>query len=140
MNAARQAIQLLKSNGIRSTDKRIALLQLLISQPKAYTLNGLEAYFQMDRVTIYRSLNMFVDAHILMKIINQHGKAMYVYHQAHHCNHQIHPHLHCKHCGKIVCLPTLPDEYLHSLNQFEIEEMPLLMKGICMQCRRNHHS
>lgn len=137
MNAAEKAAQLMINNGIRSTDKRVALLKLLISHPKAYTLNDLEAYFKMDRVTIYRSLNTFVDAHIVMKISNPEGKYMYVYQHTQYFDHMVHPHLHCKHCGKVICLPTLPKEYLQALQQYEIEEMPLLIKGKCKSCRQD---
>jgi hypothetical protein len=63
---------ILRKHGKRITEPRIRLLGYLINNPKAHTLSEIEERFgsQIDRVTIYRSLKIFISIGVVMKFIN----------------------------------------------------------------------
>lgn len=130
------ATDILNQYAQRTTDNRVALLELLMDCPKAFAFSEIEKQLSisMDRVTIYRTLHTFEAAGLIMKVVDQKGVCLYMFNHKGHRESSMHPHLRCKECGKVVCLPSLPHEYLEELKRFEIDEMYLLMEGICEEC------
>ena len=130
------ASDILKSYDQRTTDNRIALLELLMDSRKAFTLADIEDELTvpMDRVTIYRTLNTFESIGLFKKMVDHRGVCIYMYNHEDHKGLNTHPHLRCKNCGKVVCLPSLPEAYLNQLRQFNIDEMYFLMEGTCKEC------
>ena len=132
----KSASDLLKLHAQRPTDKRVALLELLMERPKAFALSDLEKTISIpiDRVTIYRTLHMFESIGLVTKVVDHKGTCQYMFNCDNHSEFNAHPHLQCKKCGKVVCLPCLPNEYLDRLKKYEIEEMYFLMEGTCTEC------
>ncbi|MEM6843466.1 MAG: transcriptional repressor [Bacteroidota bacterium] len=132
----KRAIGILKQYGQRITDGRVALLKLLMKKPQAFALTEIEKQLSIsiDRVTIYRTLHTFESVGLLQKVIDSKGVGRYMFNQTNHHNIDTHPHLRCNECGKVVCLPCLPKEYLASLEKYEIGEMYFLMEGTCLDC------
>lgn len=130
------ATELLKQYAQRTTDKRVALLELLMESPKAFALSDIEKKISIsiDRVTIYRTLQLFESTGLVSKVIDHKGTCQYMFNFENHNKLSMHPHLRCKECGKVVCLPCLPNEYLDKLDKYEIEEMYFLMEGTCSEC------
>lgn len=131
------AADILKQHAQRTTNKRVALLELLMSSPKAFALSEIEKQLtiSIDRVTIYRTLHTFEAIGLIIKVVDHKGVCLYMFNLESHSNLNIHPHLRCKECGKIVCLPGLPQEYLDRLEKYEIDEMYFLMEGVCLECQ-----
>jgi Fur family ferric uptake transcriptional regulator len=130
------ATDILKKYSQRTTYKRVALLELLMKSPKSYSLSDIEKKISIDidRVTIYRTLNMFESIGLVTKVVDHKGTCQYMYNCDKHDDKSTHPHLQCKCCGNIVCLPCLPNEYLEKLENYEIEQMYFLLEGTCPDC------
>ena len=88
----------------------------------------------MDRVTIYRTLQTFEAVGLISKMVDHKGNCLYMFNHKDHSNLSMHPHLRCKECGKVICLPCLPHEYLEELKKYKIDKMYFLMEGICPEC------
>lgn len=131
------ASEVLKQYSQRVTSKRLALLELLMDCTKAFALPEIEKQLSIsiDRVTIYRTLHTFEAAGLIIKVIDPKGTCLYMFNHDGHNELSPHPHLRCKECAKVICLPCLPDEYVGELKKYEINEMHLLMEGICPECQ-----
>ena len=131
-----RAEEILKQHEKRATEKRVALLKILMDSSKAFTLSGIEKQLTIpiDRVTIYRTLHSYEMMGLVTKMVDHKGTCIYMYNHEAHSNSHVHPHLRCKVCEKVVCLPCLPSEYTNKLVKHEIEEMYFLMEGICSKC------
>ena len=130
------AADILKQYAQRTTNGRVALLELLMDSPKAFALSEIEKRLSIsiDRVTIYRTLHTFEAIGLVIKVVDHNGICLYMANPESHSNLNMHPHLRCKECGKVVCLPCLPKEYLDRLEKYEIDEMYFLMEGTCPEC------
>jgi Fur family ferric uptake transcriptional regulator len=112
---------ILRKHGKRITEPRIRLLGYLINNPKAHTLSEIEERFgsQIDRVTIYRSLKIFISIGVVMKFINSKATPFFIYKDKNKENVRPHPHMRCVHCDRIICLPALPGDYLQCLDKYK---------------------
>ena len=130
--------RVLMSHNLRITDCRKNVLQFFMDREAALSQGDLETQFkQYDRVTLYRTLNSFLDAGILHKIPNSQGAATYgLCHETCSPEHHNHNHVHfkCNNCGQIKCLDdksvpevTVPDGYL-------IETVNMIVDGVCAKC------
>ncbi len=132
----KSAIAILKSQNKRVTSKRLAILELFMDNSKPFALSEIEKQLSgaMDRATMYRTLHTFEAMDLVVKLIDHQGTCLYMLNHEKHKKQSIHPHLHCRECDKIVCLPCLPDEYMEGLKKYDIEEMYFLMQGKCLEC------
>lgn len=129
----------LKDHNLSSTSHRKAILEKFLIGNVALSHTDVEQALteEIDRVTIYRSLNTFVEKGVLHKIIDHDGITKYALcrDDCHENNHQ-HNHIHfkCVQCEEIVCLEnvTIPNVKLPS--NYIIHEANLLVSGICDQC------
>lgn len=129
--------KLLKGHSLRVTDSRIDVLEKFYRSTHALSLKDLEQEFEdYDRVTLYRTLNSFIDKGLLHKIPSDDGFASYglctnectdVSH-----NHD-HVHFKCMECGQIECVP---DQHVPKvqLPGYEVIEQNLIVNGICKVC------
>lgn len=131
-----QATQLLKQKAQRITEKRVALLAFIMKRPRAYALSDLEKELNLpiDRVTIYRTLHTYEEIGLVLRMVNHHGVGMYMFNHEAHRDTYAHFHLSCRACHQVVCLPSLPHDYLHTLEACRIENMNFLMEGVCSAC------
>ncbi|WP_020530130.1 Fur family transcriptional regulator [Flexithrix dorotheae] len=134
--SAQKAIKLLKEKKKRVTEPRVALLNFLMSRPKAYPLNDIvdALCVPVDRVTIYRALHTFEEIDLVVRMVDFKGVCHYMFKHDIHLDGGAHPHLRCRGCGTIICLPDLPNEYLEKLERFKIEDIYFLMEGLCPNC------
>ncbi len=131
------AAAILKQYSQRTTNGRVALLELLMDSPKAFALSEIEKLLSIsiDRVTIYRTINTFEAVGLVTKMVDYRGICLYMFNHKDHSAISTHPHLRCRECERVVCLPCLPNEYLNTLEKYEIEEMYFLMEGVCPECQ-----
>ncbi len=133
-----QLKNILKSRHLRVTNCRLDVLNFFLTSKGALSQGNLESRFsQYDRVTLYRTLNSFLESGILHKIPNNNGTATYgLCHTT--CSPGMHDHNHihfkCNSCGQIECLDDkqVPDVSVPS--GYHVENVNLIVDGVCADC------
>lgn len=132
-------ISILKNHNLRVTDCRIAVLQHFMKTDHALSQGDLEAnYAEFDRVTLYRTLQNFLEKGILHRIPDDSGFASYglcfetCTPEGHH-----HDHLHfkCSDCGHIQCLEKTSVPKIKLPKQFQVDHIDLIIEGTCSNCQ-----
>jgi len=130
--------KLLKNHHLRITDCRIDVLEKFYSTDHALSFKDLEDELKdYDRVTLYRTLNSFIDQGLLHRIPNDSGVAAFglctedCSQEAHHHDHV---HFKCNVCGHVECLPNYHTPLI-DLPDYVIEESYLILNGVCKACR-----
>lgn len=118
---------------------RLIVLDFLVKQTSAISLTDMELGLQRtDRVTLYRTLKTFEEKGLVHRIENGSGIAKFALCQQ-ECDagqhHDTHVHFYCNACKETFCLPrTSIPEVVLPMN-FQSEEMNLIIKGICPDCK-----
>ena len=135
--------KLLKNHNLRITDCRIDVLERFYSNDHALTFKDLEKDLEdYDRVTLYRTLNSFIQHGLLHRIPCDNGFATFglcredCSEEAHHHNHI---HFKCNVCGHIECLPNHHSPQIN-LPDYDVEDSYLIVNGVCKVCRAEIHS
>jgi len=130
--------KLLKNHHLRITDCRIDVLEKFYITDHALSFKDLEDELNdYDRVTLYRTLNSFIDQGLLHKIPNDSGMATYglcredCTEEAHHHDHV---HFKCNICGHMECFPNYHTPVI-DLPDYDVEESYLILNGVCKTCR-----
>lgn len=129
--------ELLRTHDLRATDCRIDVLNIFFSKQMALSYRDLEENLNSyDRVTLYRTLNSFIEKGILHRIPDDSGYARYALCQE-ECTSRKHNHGHihfkCTECGKIECLETQKVPHV-SVAGYLIKEANLILSGTCKTC------
>jgi len=127
---------ILKTYGLRVTDCRLGVIQLFLETKGALSQGDLESKFkQYDRVTLYRTLNSFLEYGILHRIPSESGTATYglSYSEDTSTNHN-HIHFKCNDCGQIECLTDQKIPPIALPKGYKKEKVNLIVDGICAAC------
>lgn len=136
-------IELLKSHGLRVTQARIALLDLLMDQHGPVSHQQIEAMLEessspIDRVTIYRTLHSLTECGILHKITGIDRSFTYAYVQEgnegeHHGGD--HAHFVCERCSHTFCLLEVDvPATIGTPSGFELKHTEVKLFGYCPDC------
>lgn len=133
--------KVLKNHGLRVTDCRIDVLERFYSHKYALSMKALETAMQnYDRVTLYRTINSFVEKGVLHRIPNESGSASFGI-CAETCTAEKHAHDHvhfkCNRCGRIECLSSYSVPIVN-LPGYEITDSNLVINGICKSCKHTN--
>lgn len=129
-----------KKNHLSVTDGRKKILELFLTSPGALTHADIEknAGVAFDRVTVYRTLQTFVDKGIIHLIPTTDNSILYALckdncEAGHH--HDNHVHFVCDHCEKTICLEdvTIPEVKLPK--GFKPRHAEMVVNGICDDCK-----
>ncbi len=105
-NIAQRAGEFLSSAKLRRTSARMAVLTALLKTDRPLTreqISDMTGSHAPNKVTIYRTLESFVDADIVHKAFLQ--DRTWHFELAHNCSkHQCHPHFSCTGCGQTHCM------------------------------------
>lgn len=138
MDANESLINILASHNLRVTDCRTDVLRAFIDNKAALSQGDLEHQFkQYDRVTLYRTLNSFLDSGIIHKIPNSKGVATYgLCHETCSPDHHDHEHVHfkCNNCGEIQCLDESLVPKVTVPKGYRIETVNMIVDGVCAEC------
>ena len=102
--------KMLASSGLETTPNRVRVLEIVGNN--GYPLSAGDIYKTLarsspiNRVTVYRILDLLVDQRIVERLSTG-GRAAY-YGLAPNDNHRPHPHFYCKNCGQMDCLTPEP--------------------------------
>lgn len=131
--------EILKHRKIKPTAMRILVLKELLSKNKAVNLYELENNFdKVERTTLYRTLNTFVDYNLIHKIDDGTGSVKYALCD-NDCNcklDDLHVHFLCIKCEKTFCLKDIPIPIVKLPDNLTFETANYVVKGICEKCRK----
>lgn len=135
-----QVSQRLKQHKIRQTECRSFVLGELMRAGFALSHPDLEqqAGRVFDRVTIYRSLNLFLEKGLIHKVLDDAGLMKFALCSDDFCGESEHNHNHvhfkCVNCENTVCLEDLEVPAYQLPAGFQIQDANVLLSGICDQC------
>lgn len=132
--------ELLSRAKLRATENRIRVLEVVGNNSFPLSakdiFNTLERSSRINRVTVYRILDLLVD-HGVVERISTGGRAFY-YGLAPNSHHAPHPHFYCMTCGQMDCLS--PESLNVDMDAFvktfpgQIEKVEVRIDGICKNC------
>lgn len=130
-------VEFLSERKVKPTAMRILVLRQLMESDYSLTLRQLEELLHpADRSTIFRTLSLFEQKHLVHTIDDGSGATRYEVCNAGHMSEDTdqHPHFRCLHCGQTICLThhrmpsiVLPDGFVrHHANY--------IITGLCAKC------
>lgn len=127
----------LKKAGLKITAPRKEILRILSSQPmSAQEVHSIlkEKGFNVDIVTIYRTLELFENLELVRKTQFEDKTARYelISGQEHH------HHLVCIKCGLVEDVVINEDKFVHEIeiqSEFKVERHSLEFFGFCKRCK-----
>ncbi|RZK67553.1 MAG: transcriptional repressor [Pedobacter sp.] len=132
---------LLLKNGLKRTGARLQVLDVLTQRNSATSQPYLENVIgkDIDRVTLYRILKTFEEKGIIHRVLDKQGTANYAICSSsctenHH--HDEHVHFNCNNCLRVYCLDDVKIPSLKIEKGFKIEDMNLIVSGICKDCNQ----
>lgn len=138
--SARRTEELLKRNRLSVTGSRKKILQLFLEEKGALAHGDIEkkAAEKFDRVTVYRTLQTFVDKGIIHTIPTDDNSIRYALcrdacTEGHHHDH--HVHFVCNRCNITYCLDDVVTPELHLPEGYETNQIEVVAKGICRNCQ-----
>lgn len=135
--------QLLKENGLKVTNQRISILEVLQARPEEH-LTAEEIYDDVRKkypdiglATVYRTIQLLSELNLIDKLNLDDGIVRYEMgktRQAHH-----HHHLICLNCGNVL---SFEDDLLEALEErirqtmeFQVVDHEVKLFGYCKKCR-----
>jgi Fe2+ or Zn2+ uptake regulation protein len=116
--------------GIKATKNRLLITAYVFNSSKAVSLHDMHQIFinQMDRATVYRTLDFLAKNSILKKIANSKGINLFT------INSEINAQFKCNTCDSIELLPEIPEEYKNILKNKNIKNFNITVEGTCSEC------
>lgn len=131
---------ILKQNQLSITDSRKKILNLFLNGTGALSHGDIEKKVgeKFDRVTIYRTLQTFMDKGIIHSIPTADNSIHYALckddcSSGHH--HDNHVHFVCNNCGSTVCLDDVIVPSVKLPKGFTSTQVEMLVSGICNNCK-----
>lgn len=131
---------LLKKNSLSITDSRKKILYLFLEQAGALAHGDIEkkAGEKFDRVTVYRTLQTFVDKGIIHTIPTADNSILYALckdecSEGHHHDHHIH--FVCTHCSNTYCLDDVVTPDIKLPKGYAAKHVEVVVEGICKNCQ-----
>ncbi len=135
-----QVGELLRKNSLSVTDSRKKILQLFLEQSGALAHGDIEkrAGEKFDRVTVYRTLQIFVDKGIIHTIPTADNSIRYALckdecSEGHHHDHHIH--FVCDNCKNTYCLDDVVTPEIKLPKGYTAGHVEVVVEGICKNCR-----
>ena len=132
--------EMLKRNQLSVTESRKKILQLFLAQEGALAHGYIEkrAGEKFDRVTIYRTLQTFVDKGIIHTIPTADNSIRYALckdhcSEGHHQDHHIH--FVCNICGNTWCLDDVVTPEVKLPKGYSARHVEVVVEGICKNCK-----
>jgi Fur family transcriptional regulator, ferric uptake regulator len=130
--------EILRRKNLSVTDSRRKILGLFLNAPDALAHGDIEkkAGEKFDRVTVYRTLQTFVEKGIIHSIPTSDNSVRYALcrdcQEGHH--HDEHVHFVCSHCGRTICLDDVVSPKIDLPLGYVAENVQVIINGICKDC------
>ena len=139
MIMARDTKDILKKNRLSVTASREKILNLFLDQTGALAHGDIEkrAGEKFDRVTIYRTLQAFVEKGIIHTIPTADNSILYALckddcEEGHHHDH--HVHFICRECHNTYCLDNVVTPDIKLPSGYSARQIEVVVEGTCRQC------
>jgi Fur family ferric uptake transcriptional regulator len=133
-------LEILRKNQLSITDSRKKILELFISTDGALAHSDIERRtgVHFDRVTVYRTLNTFVERGIIHQIPTTDNSVLYALckencGEGHH--HDNHVHFICDDCGNTICLDEITVPKVKLPSGFRPIHAQMVVNGTCIACQ-----
>jgi Fur family ferric uptake transcriptional regulator len=134
---------LLDQHHLKKTGPRLRVLSMMSSKNTATSQPDLENLMHdVDRVTLYRILNVFEEKGIIHKVFDLNGTANYAIcnSKCEEHNHQDeHLHFNCTVCNNVYCLNDLNLPSINLPAGFKAENFTLYASGLCPKCGKKEN-
>jgi len=134
-----QIVDVLKKSQLSVTDSRRKILELFLQADSAMAHHDIEtkAGEKFDRVTVYRTLQAFLEKGIIHTIPTPDNSVKYALckdncEQGHH--HDDHVHFICKICGITTCLDDVHVPEIKLPRGYKTQQTEVVVSGICKEC------
>jgi len=135
-----EILSILKKNQLSITDGRRKILELFFQSNGALAHADIEKNTDaaFDRVTVYRTLQTFVDKGIVHHIPTTDNSILYALckdqcEAGHH--HDNHVHFICDNCNKTICLEDVTVPTVKLPKGFKPRHAEMVVNGICDDCK-----
>lgn len=131
---------ILRRKQLSVTDSRRKILSLFLTSGDALAHGDIEkkAGEKFDRVTVYRTLQTFVEKGIIHTIPTPDNSIRYALckecEEGHH--HDDHVHFVCSNCEKTICLDDVVSPKIELPDGYVAENVQVVINGICKDCRK----
>ena len=131
---------ILKRNGLSVTDSRKKILELFLDAQGALAHADIEnnAAVSFDRVTVYRTLQTFVEKGIIHQIPTTDNSILYALCK-HNCqqgeHHDNHVHFICNNCDNTFCLDDVTVPTVKLPAGFTPSQAAMVVTGVCGDCK-----
>ena len=136
----KQVEEILKKNHLSVTDSRQKIMQLFLNSNGALAHADIEKKTgeNFDRVTVYRTLQSFVEKGIIHLIPTKDNSIKYALckddcEAGHH--HDNHVHFICDECSKTICLDDVTVPQVKLPKGFTPQHAEMVVNGICGDCK-----
>ncbi|RYG53283.1 MAG: transcriptional repressor [Chitinophagaceae bacterium] len=133
-------LTILKKNGLSITEGRKRILELFLEKEGALAHADIERLTSsaFDRVTVYRTLQTFVEKGIIHQIPTTDNSVLYALckhncEQGHH--HDNHVHFICNACAKTFCLDDVTVPEVKLPKGFTPGQAAMVVTGVCIDCK-----
>ncbi|MES2880639.1 MAG: transcriptional repressor [Bacteroidota bacterium] len=129
---------IIRRNQLSVTDSRTKILSLFFESKDALTHGDIEkkAGEKFDRVTVYRTLQTFVEKAIIHTIPTADNSILYALckdcAEGHH--HDEHVHFVCSNCSKTICLDDVVSPQINLPAGYVAEDVQVIIRGLCKDC------
>ena len=130
--------EILKRKHLSVTDSRKKILSLFLIHQDALTHGDIEikAGEKFDRVTVYRTLQTFVEKGIVHTIPTSDNSIRYALcrdcEEGHH--HDDHVHFICSNCNKTICLDDVVSPEIKLPAGYLASNVQVVINGVCREC------
>jgi len=137
----KQGEDILKNSALSVTASRKRILEIFLAADNALAHQDIETKCadQFDRVTIYRTLQTFLEKGIIHNIPSTDNMVRYALcneactNTGHH--HDNHVHFRCDECGKTVCLDDVIIPSVNLPRGYTMKEINMVVNGVCKSCK-----
>jgi Fur family transcriptional regulator, ferric uptake regulator len=135
-----QIDEILRKNQLSVTGSRKRILELFLQSNGALAHGDIEKKTgeKFDRVTVYRTLQTFLEKGIIHTIPTVDNSVLYALckdncSEGHH--HDNHVHFICSECGKTICLADITIPEVKLPGGFLPHDYQMIVTGLCKECR-----
>ena len=130
----------LKERKLEVTENRLRILEILGNNNFPLSAgdihNTLKRKTSINRVTVYRILDLFVDHGLVQRLSG--GGRSFVYGLGPNQYHPVHPHFYCKSCGNLQCLSpqslNIDTKPIQRTFPGLIQGVEVRVDGVCKNC------
>ena len=124
-------IEKIKKSGYKLTSARKALVRYIKKRKGVFSANEIiTALPDIDRVSVYRTLDLLTELDLIHPVLNQHGETHYEKHGENH-----HHHVVCTGCEKTSCIDC--NLRTQKVKGFKNLHHSFVITGLCMTCTSN---